>query len=416
MQFGQLKRREFITLLGGATAWPLTARAQQPAMPVVGFLNSGSAAQWTHLVAAFRKGLSETGYTKGQNVAVEYRWADGNYDSLPALAVDLVRRQVAVIVSTGGEPPALAAKQATQTIPIVVALGLVATLNRPGGNATGVSLLPNATATKRWDLLHDLVPGATPIAYLAKSDSLSSQLELKALQPIWASLGQQVNILSVRNEREIDAAFSTLVELHAGALFVPAEALFTVSRDQIVALAARHAVPAIYPFREFVAAGGLMSYGASLATAYRLAGVYAGRILVGEKTADLGGAADAVRVRHQPQDCQDTRSRHPAEATRLRRRGDRIARRFAAVQLVRKWHPCDSIEHSLADRFSLLPRCNRPQSRPWSFASQKTEAKSRRWLSLGNEGASRCRSDAFPAGRLPNLHWQQSTLTRRVLP
>jgi len=293
MQFDQLKRREFITLLGAA-AWPIATRAQQPAMPVIGFLNSGSAAQFAHLAAASRKGLSEAGYTEGQNVAIEYRWADGNYDRLPALAADLVRRQVSVIVATGGEPPASAAKRATHTIPIVfvasddpVALGLVASFNEPGGNATGMSILPHATATKRWDLLHDLVPGASPIAYLAKPDSLSSQLELKTLQPIWHSLGQRVNILNVSNEHDLDTAFTRLVELRTSALFVPAEALFTTRRDQIVALAARHSVPAIYPFREFVAAGGLMSYGASLATAYRLSGVYAGRILKGERPANL---------------------------------------------------------------------------------------------------------------------------------
>ena len=289
-----MKRREFITLLGGAATWPLAARAQQPTMPVIGFLNNASPGPFAHLVAAFRQGLNEAGYIEGQNVAIEYRWAEGQYHRLPELAADLVRRQVAVIVTTGGEPPALAAKGATQTIPIVfflgedpVALGLVASFNRPGGNATGMTLFAYSIATKRWELLHELVPRATPIAVLAKPDGLSSQLELRELQPIWGSLGQQVNILNASNEREIDAAFATLVELRAGALYVPAEALLTGRRDQIIALAARHAIPAVYAFREFAAAGGLMSYGASLAAGYRQTGIYAGRILKGEKPAGI---------------------------------------------------------------------------------------------------------------------------------
>jgi putative tryptophan/tyrosine transport system substrate-binding protein len=290
-----MRRRDFIALIGGAAAaWPLVAHAQQTPMPVIGFLNIASPEPFAHLVAAFRQGLNEATYVEGQNVAIEYRWAEGQYDRLPGLAADLVRHQVKVIVATGGEPPAMAAKQATQTIPIVfvvgddpVALGLVDSFNRPGRNATGMAMLAYAASTKRWDLLTELVPSGAPIAVLAKPDSLSSQLELEELGPLWGSRGHPPNILNASNEDEIDAAFVRLVELRAGALFVTTEALWTNRRDQIIGLAARHAVPAIYPFREFVAAGGLMSYGFNLADTYRQVGIYAGRILKGEKPRDL---------------------------------------------------------------------------------------------------------------------------------
>jgi putative ABC transport system substrate-binding protein len=289
-----MRRRGFISLLGGAAAWPLATRAQQRPIPVIGFLNMGSPGPFTHLLAAFREGLNEAGYVEGQNVAVEYRWAEGGYDRLPELAADLVRHQVAVIVATGGEPAALAAKAATKTIPIVfvvgedpVALGLVAGFNRPGGNATGLALLAYSATTKRWELLREMVPGAASIAVLAKTGGLSSQIELKQLQAAAGTLGQPINVLYASNEPEIDAAFDNLVAQRAGALFVATEAFFTNRRDQIIALAARHAIPTSYPFREFVAAGGLMSYGPSLTDIYRQVALYAGRVVKGATPADL---------------------------------------------------------------------------------------------------------------------------------
>jgi putative ABC transport system substrate-binding protein len=289
-----MRRRGFISLLGGAAAWPLATRAQQRPIPVIGFLNMGSPGPFTHLLAAFREGLNEAGYVEGQNVAVEYRWAEGGYDRLPELAADLVRHQVAVIVATGGEPAALAAKAATKTIPIVfvvgedpVALGLVASFNRPGGNATGLALLAYSATTKRWELLREMVPGAASIAVLAKTGGLSSQIELKQLQAAAGTLGQPINVLYASNEPEIDAAFDNLVAQRAGALFVATEAFFTNRRDQIIALAARHAIPTSYPFREFVAAGGLMSYGPSLTDIYRQVALYAGRVVKGATPADL---------------------------------------------------------------------------------------------------------------------------------
>ena len=263
-------------------------------MPVIGFLNNASPGPFTHLVAAFREGLKKVGYVEGQNVTIEFRWAEGQDDRLPELAVDLVRRQVAVIATTGGGPPASAAKRATQTIPIVfligedpVALRLVASFNRPGANATGMTINAHGTAEKRWGLLHELVPGAALIAILANPDGLISQLELKVLQPLWSSLGQQVKILNARDDHDIDTALATLGDAPASALFVLAEPLFTSRRDQIVTLAARCAVPACYGFREFAAIGGLMSYGASLADGYRQVGLYAGQILKGAKPGDL---------------------------------------------------------------------------------------------------------------------------------
>jgi putative ABC transport system substrate-binding protein len=289
-----MRRRGFISLLGGAAAWPLATRAQQRPIPVIGFLNMGSPGPFTHLLAAFREGLNEAGYVEGQNVAVEYRWAEGGYDRLPELAADLVRHQVAVIVATGGEPAALAAKAATKTIPIVfvvgedpVALGLVASFNRPGGNATGLALLAYSATTKRWELLREMVPGAASSAVLAKTGGLSSQIELKQLQAAAGTLGQPINVLYASNEPEIDAAFDNLVAQRAGALFVATEAFFTNRRDQIIALAARHAIPTSYPFREFVAAGGLMSYGPSLTDIYRQVALYAGRVVKGATPADL---------------------------------------------------------------------------------------------------------------------------------
>jgi putative ABC transport system substrate-binding protein len=287
-------RREVITLIGGvATTWPLTAPAQQPAMPVIGFLGSGSPEPDDLRLAAFRRGLNETGYVEGQNVAIEYRWAEGQYDRLPALAADLVRRQVTVI-ATAGIPAAFAAKPATSTIPIAflagvdpVLTGLVASLNRPGGNVTGVAMLTAELAAKRLDLLHELVPAASVVALLVNPADPVTVVETKNLQDAAHSLGLQPHILRAGTASEIDAAFVTLVELGARALVVSTDPFFTNQRAQIVTLAARHAVPAIYVWREYAAAGGLMSYGTDLADSYRQGGIYTGKILKGAKPADL---------------------------------------------------------------------------------------------------------------------------------
>ena len=288
-----MKRREFITLLGGAATWPLAARAQQPAMPVVGFLHGASPEGYAPMVTAFRQGLKEAGYLEGHNVAVEYRWAEGHYDRLPALAADLVRRQVAGIV-TGGTPPAFAAKAATSTIPIVinvgidpVQFGLVASLNRPGGNVTGLALLTVELAAKRLELLHELLGTATVVAMLVNPTTPLTEPETRGVRDAARSLGLQMHVLNASSESEIDTAFRTLVELRAGALVVSVDPFLNNQRAQIVALAARHAVPAIYGVREFATAGGLMSYGNDLADAYRQSGIYAAKILKGAKPADL---------------------------------------------------------------------------------------------------------------------------------
>jgi putative ABC transport system substrate-binding protein len=274
--------------------WPLAARAQQPAMPVIGFLNTASPEPFAHLVAAFRRGLGEAGYVDGQNVAIEFRWAEGRYDRLPALAAELVRRPVAVLATSGGDPALLAARAATTTIPIVfatggdpVALGYVASLSRPGGNLTGVTQLTSMLEAKRIGLLLELVPKADPIAVLINPDWPAAAAQLKDAQAAAASIGVRLVVLNASTESEFMPAFATLVQQRAGALTISADPFFNSRRNQLVALAARHRIPTIYEFREFAAAGGLMSYGTSLADAYHQVGTYAARILKGAKPAEL---------------------------------------------------------------------------------------------------------------------------------
>jgi putative ABC transport system substrate-binding protein len=288
-----MKRREFIARLGGAAvSWPLAARAQQAAMPVIGFLRSTTGADSTPLVSAFRQGLKETGYVEGQNVTIEYRWGEGRQDRLPALVVDLISRKVAVVV--GNHNAALAAKSATITVPVVVVTGadpvrdgLVASLNRPGGNVTGVSFLTIELGAKRLDLLRQLVPNAATIAMLVYPDTPDTEAERRQVQAAAQAIGQQLIVLDLKTDRDIETAFATLVQRGAGALLVGTGAFTYSHRERIVTLAAQHAVPAIYSLREDVAAGGLMSYAASITDAYRQAGIYTGRILKGEKPSDL---------------------------------------------------------------------------------------------------------------------------------
>jgi putative ABC transport system substrate-binding protein len=290
-----IRRREFITLLGGTTAWPLAARAQQPAMPVVGFLGSASPDLWAGRLRAFRQGLSETGYVEGRNVAIEYRWADGQNDRLPAMAAELARRQVTVIVAPGSTPAALAGKAATATIPVVfeiasdpVALGLVAGLARPGGNATGITSLNAEVEPKRLELMHELVPTATIVALLVNpTNPTLAEATTKVLQAAALTLGVQLHVLHASADRDFDTVFATMAQLRAGAFVIGADPLFTSRLEQLAALALRHVLPAVYQFREFAAAGGLVSYGTSLTDGFRLVGIYTGRILKGEKPADL---------------------------------------------------------------------------------------------------------------------------------
>ena len=293
-------RRKFITLLGGAATWPLVAHAQQPAMPVIGFLHHASPDVAAGLAAAFRQGLKETGFVEGQNVRIEYRWAQGRYDLLPELAADLVRREVAVIMTN--TPTSQVAKAATSTIPIVFAsaddpipLGLVASFNRPGGNATGIYFLIAALEGKRVEFLHEVVPKAGTIALLVDPNFPSAATQTLAMRQAARSLGLNLLVVTAGTERDIDTAFATLVREGAGALAVAASGFFFFHREQLVALAAHHGMPVVYPWRDAAAAGGLMSYGASPFDAYRQAGIYAGRILKGEKPADLP-VQQAVKV------------------------------------------------------------------------------------------------------------------------
>jgi putative tryptophan/tyrosine transport system substrate-binding protein len=289
-----VKRRDFITLIGGAAAWPLAARAQQPALPVVGFIRDGSSDANARNVAAFRKGLNETGYVEGQNVTVEYYWLEGQYDRLPALMADLVRRQVAVIAAPG-TGLALAAKAATATIPIVfsvgddpVRLGLVASLARPGGNATGINFFVNEVTAKRLRLLHDLLPKAVRIAVLLNpANATVAESTLREAQKAAPTIGLQIQILNASTIAEIDAAFATLARERPDALLVAGDAFLTSRRVQIATLTARDRIPTAYAVRDPVVAGGLMSYGTDITDAFQQAGIYTGKILKGTKPADL---------------------------------------------------------------------------------------------------------------------------------
>ena len=293
MPFDRLHRREVITLLGGAAAWPLAARAQHPAMPVIGFLGVRSPDD-TVTLAAFRRGLNEGGFVEGQNVMVEYRWAIGQYDRLPAQAAELVQKPVAVLVSAGGEPAALAAKAATSTIPIVftigddpVKLGLVASYNRPGGNLTGINIFTTTLEAKRLGLLHELVPQAAAIGVLLNANFPAAERQLRDVQGAARAIGLQIHALRANIDREIEVAFETVASQRIAALAVAASPFFTTRRDKIVALAARHAVPTMYTAREYAVDGGLMSYGIDVPDVYRQIGLYAARILKGAKPADL---------------------------------------------------------------------------------------------------------------------------------
>ncbi len=295
MRFNNFGRREFFSLLGGAAAaWPLGASAQQLAMPVVGFMSSRSADDSVRVVAAFRQAVAEAGYVEGRNVAIEFRWAQGQFDRLPALAAELVRRPVAVLAAVGGFQTPRAAKAATTTIPIVFGIGedpvkegLVPSLNRPGANITGATFFTALLGAKRLGLLRELVPKAEVIALLVNQDSSQGQGQTRDVQEAARGLGQRLVVLHGGSDEDIDAAFASLAQQQVGALLVGSDPFFDPRRDRLIALAARHAVPAIYQFRDYASAGGLMSYGASITDLYQQVGVYVGRILKGDKPADL---------------------------------------------------------------------------------------------------------------------------------
>jgi len=292
---GAMSRRDFITLLGGTAAtWPLAARAQQPAMPVIGFLDSRSPDGMTERVRVFRQGLKATDIVEGENVVIEYRWAENQIDRLPALAADLARRRVAVIAVPGGPASALAAKATTSAIPIVfvvnedpVRLGLVASLARPGGNATGINIVTGELVAKQLELLHELVPGAARVAVLINPTAPNAERMLRDVEPAARAIGLQIQVLNASTSHEIDAAFATFVRERPDALFVGADALFSGRRVQLANLASRHGIPAAYSTREITEVGGLMSYGSNIQDAWRQAGIYTGRILKGAKPADL---------------------------------------------------------------------------------------------------------------------------------
>jgi putative ABC transport system substrate-binding protein len=290
----KVRRRSFITLLGGAAVWPLAARAQQRAMPVIGLLDSTSPDVHTNLLRPFRQGLNETGFVEGSNVAIEYRWSDGQYGRLPELAADLAHREVSVITTIDGSASALAAKAATSTIPIIfrigadpVALGLVASLNRPGGNVTGVTSLTVEVGPKRLEVLHQLVPTATVMALLLNPTSPFAETLTRDLQAAARMLGLRIHVLNASTDGDITSAFAQLLQLRTAGLVIGSDVFFNSRSQQLAARTVRHAMPAVYQYREFVAAGGLMSYGGSLEDSYRLAGIYTGRVLKGEKPADL---------------------------------------------------------------------------------------------------------------------------------
>jgi putative tryptophan/tyrosine transport system substrate-binding protein len=322
-----MRRREFITALGGAAAassvsWPLAARAQRPALPVIGFLSSAFPGRDAGRLDAFRQGLSEAGYVEGRNVAIEYRWAEEQNDRLPALAADLVSRQVAASAVAGQVLGVLAAKAATRTIPVVfltgadpVALGLVASLNRPGGNLTGVTTLSVEMDPKRLELLHSVVPAATTIGALVNPTNPNAKIHARELQPAARALGVKLEMLHATSEHDFDGVFARLAELKAGGLVIGTDGLFISRGEQLGALAARHALPAVFQFRAFAAAGGLMSYGGSLTDMYPQ-GREAGR--------PAGAAGHQGRADPQPQDRQGARPHHPAAGARPRRRGDRV--------------------------------------------------------------------------------------------
>jgi ABC-type uncharacterized transport system substrate-binding protein len=291
-----MNRRELIAFTGAAAlSWPLAAHAQQPALPVVGFLSTQSPDRFAYIVAGFRRGLREAGYIEDRNVTIEYRWAENQYDRLPNLATELVKLRANVIAATGGTVSALAAKSATATIPIVFVLGdqdpvragIVDSVNRPSGNATGVSMLISVLGAKRLELLRELVPGATTIGMLVNPNGPDAELQLQDAQTAGRALGRQIDVLNATNEREIEAAFATLAERRVGALAIAADSFITSRADQLVALAARYALPTIYPIGEIAVRGGLMSYGPNLVDLYRQAGIYTGSILKGAKPADL---------------------------------------------------------------------------------------------------------------------------------